>query len=66
MRVNVAQGYNVGLAEQLDAIEGLQRLTRDRGVEQQPHPDVERPHLGKYRPGWCIAVASTAIVVVYG
>ena len=29
VRVKVAQGYNVGLAEQLDAIEGLQRLTRD-------------------------------------
>ena len=33
VRVKVGKGYNVGLAEQLDAIEGLQRLTRNRGVE---------------------------------
>ena len=43
-------GAQVELAEQLDAVEGLQRLARDRGVEEQPHPNVERPHLGKHRP----------------
>ena len=38
-------GAQVGDAKQLDAVEGLQRLARDRRVEQQPRPDVERPHL---------------------
>ena len=44
-------GAQVELAEQLDAVEGLQRLARDRGVEEQPHKDVERPDLGSSKHG---------------
>ena len=57
-------GAQVELAEQLDAVEGLQRLARDRRVEEQPHPDVERPHLGKHRPAVASIVASVANVVL--
>ena len=52
-------GAHVRVSEQLDAIEGLQRLARDRRVEKQPQPDVERPHLGKQRP----AVASIVALI---
>ena len=54
----------VELAEQLDAVEGLQSLARDRRVEKQPQPDVECPHLGKHRPAVASIVASVANVVL--
>ena len=38
-------GAQVGRAEQLDAVERLESLARDRRVQEQPRPDVERPHL---------------------
>ena len=58
-------GAQVELAEQLDAVEGLQRLARDRRVEEEPQPDVERPHLGEHRPAVVARiVASVANVVL--
>ena len=45
VRVGRRVGAHVRVSEQLDAVEGLQRLARDRRVQEEPRPDVEGPHL---------------------